>query len=473
MSEPPRIIDAACRYPVILLFTGALVWLAVGTSFALLSQVKLFGEDLLASHAWLAYGRIHPVSANALVYGFASQAGMGIALWMVCRLGNVPPTGASLIGIAALFWNLGVLVGLIGIAAGDGTGQEGLEMPAGAVPILFSAYLTIAIGALLAFHARRERELYVSHWFLLAAWFSFPWTYATANLLLVFRPVRGATQIVINGWFNNTLRELWLTALGLAAIFYFLPKLLQRPLHSRHLAALAFWVLTLFGSWGGLYAGLPLPRWMTALSTASSLVMILAILAVAVNCYRTWQAAARVPTGDLPLLFVISGAVSYVLAGCMRAADAWPPVHDVTRLTYFTAAYDLLGVFGFVTMTFAGAIYYITPRLTQQDWAAEVLVKAHLHLAVIGLALATLSLAVAGVWQGLTLNQPGAGFDQVIRITTPFLKAASLGILLLALGHCAFLLNLGWTLIRWIRAAYPIHNHPAREAEPVTARVPQ
>ena len=70
---------------------------------------------------------------------------------------------------------------------------------------LFFAYLFIGLGAMQTFHQRRERQLYISQWFLLAALFWFPWIYSTANILLVAKPVRGALQAAIAWWYAGNL----------------------------------------------------------------------------------------------------------------------------------------------------------------------------------------------------------------------------------------------------------------------------
>ena len=49
-----------------------------------------------------------------------------------------------------------------------------------------------------------------------------------------------------------TCWSVWLGLAGLAAAFYFVPKLTGRDLHSHYLALFAFWILVLFGSWGGV-----------------------------------------------------------------------------------------------------------------------------------------------------------------------------------------------------------------------------
>src|SRR5712692_7160522 len=199
-------------------------------------DASLRGPGFLNGSAWMTYGRINPAAMNALLYGFASQAGLGVALWLLCRLGRVGLCCQGPLLIAGVFWNLGVAAGIFGILAGGSTGFQWLEMPRYASPILFAAYALIGLCAVITFHARRERPLYVSQWYLLAALFWFPWIYSAANYLLVFRPARGVMQAVVNAWFTNNFLGLWLAPVGLGAIFYFIPKLTGRPLHSRPLA---------------------------------------------------------------------------------------------------------------------------------------------------------------------------------------------------------------------------------------------
>ena len=89
-AEPPAVapgaspaqIDASCRIPVLHLFFGALTWLAVGSVLAVIASIKMHGSFLDGS-AWLTYGRVQPAAMHALIYGFASQAGLGVAIWIV------------------------------------------------------------------------------------------------------------------------------------------------------------------------------------------------------------------------------------------------------------------------------------------------------------------------------------------------------------------------------------------------------
>src|SRR5436305_3624796 len=85
----PAEIDVACSSPLMLMFASAAVWLTLGTLLNLIVSIKLHSPGFLADTPWLTFGRVRPAGMDALVYGFASQAAMGVILWLTCRLGAV------------------------------------------------------------------------------------------------------------------------------------------------------------------------------------------------------------------------------------------------------------------------------------------------------------------------------------------------------------------------------------------------
>src|SRR5580704_7121290 len=85
---PAPEIDASCRLPVLSLFLHAAFWLLVSSLLGLIATLKFHAPNFLADCAWFTYGRVHPAHLNALIYGFAAQAGLGVTLWMVAHLGR-------------------------------------------------------------------------------------------------------------------------------------------------------------------------------------------------------------------------------------------------------------------------------------------------------------------------------------------------------------------------------------------------
>ena len=256
----PSEVDRSCRWPVLVLLVLGAAWLLPAGVLAMLASIKVHAPGFLAGCAHLTYGRVQPAAWNAFVYGFASQVGLALAVWLTCRLSRAPLAGGRAIIVAALFWNVGVKIGMLSILFGASTGVETLEFPQASSVTLFVAYVLIAAWAGVTFHLRRERAVYITQWYLLAALFGFPWFYAAANLLAVFAPVRGVLQAAVQAWYAQNLSALWLGPLGLGALFYFLPKLTGQPIPSRNLAVFGFWTLVLFGGLGGLCSATPVGR---------------------------------------------------------------------------------------------------------------------------------------------------------------------------------------------------------------------
>ena len=445
-------VDASCRWPLLLLFTSGVCWLVFGTFLALIAAIKLHKGDFLAECPWLTLGRIRPASMNSFLYGFASQVGMGVMLWLMCRLGRVKLYFQWPVIVAWNLWNIGVTIGVIAIMAGASTGFEWLEMPRAVAGMLFVAYAIVGICAVATFVMRRECEVYPSQWYLLAALFWFPWIYSAANYLLVLDPVRGTMQAAVNGWFTGNFAGLWLTPLGLAGIFYFVPRQSGQPLHSRELAAYGFWTLAFFANFSGLTGliGGPVPRWMPAVSTAANVCLLVAVISNVLNWHLTCRAACAACTGsdhdawkkDSVLCFVLFGALAYLVHGVVSALMSVPQVASITNFTYAIVARNNLLLHGFVGMVLFGCLYYIIPQLTRVKWPNEKWIRVHLLCSMIGVALLFLGLGLGGVLQGLKLARPAVPFMDVVRGTVPFVGLSTLGVLLLLVGQIAFVANL-------------------------------
>jgi cytochrome c oxidase cbb3-type subunit 1 len=445
-------IDFSCRLPLLVFFISAAIWLVIGSAFELISTLKFHKPDLLADVSWLSYGRVHPAYNNALLYGFCLQAGFGVGLWLLARLGRTPLVHRWLVTIGAMLWNLGVTVGVLGILAGDNTGFENLEMPHYAALPVFFGYLFIGLWGVLTFHRRRERQLFVSQWFIFTALFWFPWIYSTANLLLIPFPLRGVTQAVIDWWFSQNLLGVWLGLVGLGTVFYFVPKMVKRELHSHYLALIAFWLLILFDGWGGIPNTAPVPAWMPTVSTIASIFLIVPVIAVALNVYQTIGRFTLFVPSTPALSFVLFGVVSFILYGVIRALGALLDVNQVLHLTWYTPALTLLNSYGFFTMVMFGAIYYIVPQFIGIEFPSPKLVRAHFWVAAAGVVLSVLPLLIAGIVQANQFLDAKIPFDQITKSSLMFLRVSTLGDLLLLLGHLFLLRNLVGLTGRFYRA---------------------
>ena len=434
-------IDASCRVPLLALFGGAALWLVVGLLLALLASLTFHAPEMFARCPFATYGHLAPAANDLLVYGFAIPAGLGVMLWIFARLSQAELVLPLVPVVAAHFWHLGVFIGLATILCGGSSGFIWLEFPRASAMLLGVSFVLIAISAVATFGQRKERELYPSHWFLLAALLWFPWIYSTANLFLVTMwPVRGVTQTVINWWFADNLIFVWLALVGVGVAFYFLPKIAGRPLHSRFYALFAFWTLILFGTWVGISQGTPIPAWLPTTSAFASLLLIIPLIAIAVIVVKTVWGAKVVCKGG-PFCYLKFGMMAFILSGLMLVAQACPDHGRTIEFTWFGQAQTQLQILGFFTIVICGAIYDILPRVMGGELPFPKFVRLQHWLFMLGTVLLVGSLVFAGVKQGR------AGYDPAAAIVG--LRIATMGWMFFLLGSLLFAANIFVMTIKW------------------------
>src|SRR3982750_1198456 len=106
------LIDASTRVPVLMFYASAVAWLLLGTVLAFFTSFELHSPDWLSNVSFLSWGRIRPAHLNVMLYGWASMVGMGTAIWLMARLCRATLRFPLLIAAGAVFWNVGVLVGV-------------------------------------------------------------------------------------------------------------------------------------------------------------------------------------------------------------------------------------------------------------------------------------------------------------------------------------------------------------------------
>ena len=307
------LIDASTRVPVLMFYASAVVWLLLGTLLAGFTSFKLHSPDLLSNVAVLTWGRIRPAHLNVMLYGWASNVGMGTAIWLMARLCRTTLRHPLVLVTGGGFWNLGVLLGICGILMGDSTGYHWLEFPSYAAWTLFVGYSLIASWAVLMFRFRRGDPIYITQWYLLAAFLWFPWMYLAAQTMLFIVPVQGVLQAAVNWWYANNLLFLWFGSLALGTAYYMIPKVIGRPVYSYHLAAIGFWTYAFFASWTGMQRLIdgPFPAWMITASIAAMILCIIPVATVGLNHHMTMRGYFPLMRYSPTLRFTVFGAMSY------------------------------------------------------------------------------------------------------------------------------------------------------------------
>ncbi|MFO7562992.1 MAG: cbb3-type cytochrome c oxidase subunit I [Enhygromyxa sp.] len=457
-------IDRSCRLPVLAMYGSAVAWLIIGSTLALITSLKMHLPGLLSDAAWLTFGRMRPAHLNSMIFGWASLSGIGTLLWLQARLSRVQLAWSrTLVGVAVV-WNVVVTIGVLAIIFGEGTSVEWLEFPAWTAYMLVAPYLILAAVSAATFMKRRVQHVYVTQWYLFGAVVWFPLLYLAANLLINSAVAIGVVQASTNWWFAHNVLGLWLTPIGVGAIYYLIPKVLGRPIHSYYLSLLGFWALALFYNWAGTHhlIGGPLPLWLTSVGVVGSMMMFIPVTAVAINHHLTMVGFFHMLRYSPTLRFIVFGGMSYTLVSVQGSLQSLRTINEISHFTHYTVAHAHLGVYAFFTMTMFGAMYYIVPRLTGHEWPSARLIRIHFWATALGIALYWVGLSIGGWLQGQAMNDPSIPFLDIVRGTVPYLISRSVAGVLLTVGHLAFAVSL-WRILfgktRPLRE--PVHFGPS------------
>jgi cytochrome c oxidase cbb3-type subunit 1 len=429
--------DASSRAAAFAFLTSSIFWLVLGSLAGLIASEKLTSPDFLTASPWLTFGRIRTAHLNMVIYGWASMAGLGISLWMLPRLLKTRLVGERYAVWGAAIWNAGVAAGIVAILSGWTDGLQWLEIPWQIGILLAVGGALSAVPLLLTLRRRNVHHLYVSVWYISAALIWFPILYVVAKVPHVHF---GVEQALVNWWYAHNVLGLWLTPLGLAAAYYFIAKVLGRPIYSYSLSLVGFWALAMFYSQAGIHhlIGGPVPSWTVSVSVVQSVMMIIPVLAVGLNHHMTVVGRFATLKYSPTLRFVVLGAALYTLVSLQGSLEALPFFNRLAHFTQYKVAHAHLGVYGFFSMVMFGAIYFVMPRVLEREWPYSSVVSLHFWLAAVGFGIYFVFLTIGGVLQGIDMLDPTRPFMDSVEVLTPYLLARTFGGALMAAGHIVF-----------------------------------
>lgn len=132
----------------------------------------------------------------------------------------------------------------------------------------------------------------------------------------------GVVQASANWWFGHNVLGLFLTPISPATIYYLIPKVIGRPIHSYYLSLLGFWSLALFYNWAGMHHLWADPVRLDAhrRHRRQHDDVRATVTAVAINHHMTMVGYFHVLRGSPTLRFVVFGGMVYTRRSACRGA---------------------------------------------------------------------------------------------------------------------------------------------------------
>ena len=432
-------VDPALSKLVLWYLICATIWLVFGTSVGEYEGIKFVAPD--ADHlSWLSFGRLRPVHTNVVFWGWSSLAMLGLAYYVVPRVGNNKLFSLKLGWWTLWLINACVLLGTISLMAGiNNSGGEYREY-------IWPIMLLFAIGVVLTLinflntiATRKTKEIYVSNWYVVAA-LMFVIVISLVGYLPFWQDGLGET--IAQGYYMHQGVGMWFMMFTLGLVYYYLPQQLNKPIYSYGLGILAFWSQILFYTVIGMHHFVfsPIPWSLQTVAIVGSMGMIIPVVAGSTNFIMTFKGSWNKLSGSYSLPFFLIGTIFYFTGSLQGTAEAFRTANLYWHFTDFTVAHSHLTMYGIIAFFMWGGIYAIVPRLTRKE-PPQLTVGIHFWMAFIGLMFYTIPLMIGGTLRGVAWmnNVP---FIDTVSMMAPYWLWRAIGGTLMWTSHLFFAYNM-------------------------------
>ena len=415
--------------------TSAL-WFALATSLGMIGAGYLIAPDFMANIEYVHFGRVRPMHVNAVLFGFVTPGLLAAAFYYIPRLLRTELFSHKLGVFSAIFWNITVAAGLIGISTGQTQGREYAELPWPVDIMVVISFFLVVFNFLMTIRQRKERILYVSIWYTTAAVILTSVTYCLGNV--IWKPDTGALvgipDAILLWFYGHNIFGLLLTPMGLGVAYYVLPIATRSPLYSHTLSLLGFWSLIIVYTHIGTHHLLqvPVPTWLKTISIVDSVAMVIPVMIVLINLWYTVKGKLGEIHADIGAKFVFTGTIYYFFVNIQGSMMALPHVQRITHFNNWVVGHAHIGVLGFAGVTALGGLYFILPRLTGKPLYSKFLADVQYWLVLIGITGFAIVLTIVGLIQGNAWYNGETLYRTLPEIQPYYILRASLGTLIMA-----------------------------------------
>ncbi len=390
---------------------GMLVGLLVALLFIFPGYLEFAGADNAIS--WLSFGRLRPLHTNAVIFAFV---GNGIFLgiyYSTQRLLKARMFSDVLSKIHFWGWQAIIVAAAITLPLGLNSSKEyaELEWPIDiAVVLIWVVFGINLIGTILK---RRQRHIYVAIWFYIATLVTVAVLYIFNNLEMPvtgfksYSVYAGVQDALMQWWYGHNAVAFFLTTPVLGLMYYFVPKVANRPVYSYRLSIIHFWTLIFLYIWAGphhlLYTALP--EWAQNLGTVFSIMLIFPSWGGMINGLLTLRGAWDKVRENPVLKFFVVAITGYGMATFEGPMLAFKNVNAIAHYTDWIIGHVHIAALAWNGFMIAGIVYWLAEKLWKTPLYSKKLANTHFWLGTLGILFYAIPLYVAGFTQAAMWKQ--------------------------------------------------------------------
>jgi cytochrome c oxidase cbb3-type subunit I/II len=444
----------------------------VGMLVGLLVAFMYIFPNMTDGISFLSYGRLRPLHTNAVIFAFVGNAMFAGVYYSLQRLLKTRMYSDLLSKINFWGWQLIIASAAITLPMGYSSSKEYAELEWPIDIAIALIWVVFGINMIMTIIKRRERHIYVAIWFYLA-------TFVTVALLHIFNSLElpvsglksysvyaGVQDALVQWWYGHNAVAFFLTTPYLGLMYYFIPKVANRPVYSYRLSIIHFWSLIFLYIWAGphhlLYS--TLPDWAQNLGVVFSIMLLAPSWGGMINGLLTLRGVWDKVRVEPVLKFFVVALTGYGMATFEGPMLSLKNVNAIAHFTDWIVAHVHVGALAWNGFMAFGIIYYLIPKLTKTTLYSTSLANFHFWIGTLGIILYTLPMYVAGFTQASMwkeFNPDGTlvygNFLETVTQIMPMYWMRAIGGTLYFVG----MLVLVYNIIATVRQGSPVENELA------------
>ncbi len=386
---------------------ATIIWGVVGMLVGLLVAFLFIFPNYLGDFPWLSFGRLRPLHTNAAIFAFVGNGVFLGIYYSMQRLLKARMFNDTLSKIHFWGWQAIIVAAAITLPLGLSSSKEyaELEWPIDiAITLIWVVMGINMIGTILK---RRQRHIYVAIWFYIATLITVAVLHIFNNLEIPVSAFKsysvyaGVQDAMVQWWYGHNAVAFFLTTPVLGLMYYFVPKVANRPVYSYKLSIVHFWSLIFIYIWAGphhlLYTALP--EWAQNLGTVFSIMLIFPSWGGMINGLLTLRGAWDKVRENPILKFFVVAITGYGMSTFEGPMLSFKSLNAITHYTDWIIAHVHIGTLAWNGFMISGILYWLVQKLWKTELYSKKLANTHFLIGTIGILLYAVPLYVAGFMQ--------------------------------------------------------------------------
>lgn len=440
---------------------ATVIWGAVGMLVGVILAAQLANWKFNFGLEWLTFGRLRPLHTNAIIFAFVGNSIFAGIYHSSQRLLKARLFSDTLSNIHFWGWQLIIVLAAITLPLGITSSKEYAELEWPIDIFITVIWVVFAVNFFGTLKKRREKHIYVSIWFYIASIITVALLHIVNSIsipvsLMKSYPVyAGVQDALVQWWYGHNAVAFFLTTPVLGLMYYYVPKVINRPVYSYRLSIVHFWSLIFIYIWAGphhlLYTALP--EWAQTLGMVFSIMLWAPSWGGMINGLLTLRGAWNRVREEALLKFFVTALTFYGMSTFEGPLLSIKSISSLGHYTDWIVGHVHAGGIGWNYMFAAGMMLYLFPKLWNTRLYSEKLAKTQFWMATLGLLLYYISMVVAGITQGLmwrAINKDGQlvypNFMETVDKIVPMYWVRLIGGILVLVSMLILLYNLYKTI---------------------------